>query len=118
LVGHREKDFVDTFSSRLVESSCAYWVLLEDWKGETVYIKARGVDYIARLPGCESPVGCYSQFPQLAAARDEQAEERGHINMLTALDNWNWMPVRQTWRLVERKDRGKMEDTQILVQKQ
>jgi hypothetical protein len=51
-----------------VESSCAYWVPLEDWKGETVYIKVRGVNFIARLRGCESPLGWYDQFPQLVAA--------------------------------------------------
>jgi hypothetical protein len=82
------------------EHSCAYWVPLEDWRGETVYIKARGVDYIARLPGCESPMGWYSRFPQLAAERDEQPEDSGHIDMMIALDNLKWMPVRQACRLV------------------
>ncbi len=72
-----------------VESSCAYWVPLEDWKRETVYMEARGVDYIARLPGCEDPVRWYGRFPRLAAARDIEAEEKGHKDMMIALDNWN-----------------------------
>ncbi len=49
--------------------------VLEDWNGEIIYLKARGVDYIARLPGNERPLGEYEQFPQLAGTRDEQAEE-------------------------------------------
>jgi hypothetical protein len=59
-----------------VESTCAYWVPLKDLKGEAVYLEARGVDYIARLPGIEDPVRWYDRFPSLAAARDTEAEER------------------------------------------
>jgi hypothetical protein len=101
-----------------IESSCAYWVLLEDWRGETVYIEARGVDYIARLPGCENPVRWYDQFPQLAAALDEQEEERSHIDLMIALDNWRWMPVCQACLLVGRQDQDEMEDTRLLAQTQ
>jgi hypothetical protein len=69
-----------------VESTCAYWVPLVDWTGETVYIEARGVDYIARLPGTEDPVKWYDRFPSLVAARDPEAEEKAPIDMITALD--------------------------------
>jgi hypothetical protein len=63
-----------------------------DWKGEAVYLEARGVDYIARLPGTEDG---YNRFPGLAAARDTEAEEKASVEMMIALDNWRWMPVRQ-----------------------
>jgi hypothetical protein len=48
---------VESIRGKEVMSSCAYWVTLEDWKGKFVCIKARGVDYIARVPGIESPLG-------------------------------------------------------------
>jgi hypothetical protein len=75
---------MDTLYKGEVESSCAYWVPLEDWRGKTAYLKARGVDYIARLPGCENPVGWYGQLPH---------EERGRIDLMIELDNWRWMPI-------------------------
>jgi hypothetical protein len=55
----------------VIDSSFAYCVPTEDWKRETIYLKARGVDYKAKLSGCESPVEWYGQFPQLIAAREE-----------------------------------------------
>jgi hypothetical protein len=77
-----------------------------------------GSHYIARLPGCESPVGWYDRFPQLVAARDEQAEERSQIDLMIVLDNWKWMPVRQACRLVGRQDWDAMEHTRLLAQTQ
>jgi hypothetical protein len=68
LASHGGKEDVPALYMGEVESLCDYWVPLEDWKGEIVYIKARGVDYKARLPGCEDPVRWYSQFPQLVVA--------------------------------------------------
>jgi hypothetical protein len=91
---------------------------LEDWRGKTVYIEARGIDYIARLQGCENPVRWHDQFPKLAAACDGQAEKKGHINLMIALDNWSWMPVRQACQLMGRQDQDKMEDTRLLAQTQ
>jgi hypothetical protein len=88
-----------------VESTCAYWVPLVDWKGETVYLEARGVDYIAWLPGVEDPVQWYDRFPSLATARDNEAEVKAPIEMMIALDNWNWMPVRQASLITERQDK-------------
>ncbi len=73
LPNHGQRDDVYTLYMGLVESSCAYWVPLKDWKGEPVYIEAREVDYIARLPGAEDPVRWYDQFPSLAAARDPRS---------------------------------------------
>jgi hypothetical protein len=70
-----------------------------DWKGEAVYLEARGVDYIDRLPGTEDPVRWYDRFPGLAAARDTEAEEKASVEMTIALDHWRWMPVRQASRL-------------------
>jgi hypothetical protein len=89
-----------------------------DWKGETVYIEARGVDYIARLPGTEDPVKWYDRFPSLVAARDPEAEERAPIDMMIALDNWNWMPVRQASHITERQDKEDMDDMQFLAKTQ
>jgi hypothetical protein len=63
-------------------------------------------------------VGWYDQFSQLVAARDEQAEERGHIGLMIALDNWRWMPVRQACRLVGRQRRDAMEDAKLMAQMQ
>jgi hypothetical protein len=36
---------VDTLYMGEVESTCAYLVPLVDWRGETVYLEARGMDY-------------------------------------------------------------------------
>jgi hypothetical protein len=47
----KKKVRVNTIIHGEVTSTCAYWVPLEDWRGETAYLKARGVDYIAMLPG-------------------------------------------------------------------
>ncbi len=46
---------VNSLCMKDVESTCAYWVPLVDWKGETKYLAARGVNYIAQLPGNENP---------------------------------------------------------------
>ncbi len=73
---------------------------------------ARGVDYIEKLPGCESPVEWYGQFSQLVAARDEQAEERGRIDLIIALE------MDQACRLVGRQELDAMEDTRLRVQTQ
>jgi hypothetical protein len=44
---YRKKNImVDTVLHGEVASSCAYWVPLEDWRGETTYLKAWGVDDI------------------------------------------------------------------------
>jgi hypothetical protein len=102
----------------VVESSCAYWIPLEDWRGETMYIEAMGVDYIARLPGCADPVRWYSQFPQLSAARDIEAEERSHIDMMIALDNWNWMLIRQACHITGRQDKEEIDEARFLAQTQ
>jgi hypothetical protein len=56
LEGHGSRRKVGTLYMGNVESTCAYWVPLMDWKGEAVYLEARGVDYIAQLPGNEDPV--------------------------------------------------------------
>jgi hypothetical protein len=47
LEGHGSKRKVSTLCMGNVESTCAYWVPLTDWKGETAYLEARGVDYKA-----------------------------------------------------------------------
>ncbi len=85
---------------------------MEDWRGET---RGRGVDYVAKLPGCESPVEWYGQFPQLVAARDKHAEERGQIDMMIALDKWGCLSVKlaDSWEGLDA-----MEDTRLLVQTQ
>ncbi len=101
-----------------VESTCTYWVSLMDWKGEAVYLEARGVDYIAQLPGNEDPVRWYDRFPGLAAARDSEAEEKAPIEMMIAQDNWRWMPVRQASRLTERQDKEEIDDMRFLVRTQ
>jgi hypothetical protein len=54
------RSVVDMIYMGEVESFCAYWAPLYDWKGETAYLKARVVNNIAKLLGCENP--------QLAAA--------------------------------------------------
>jgi hypothetical protein len=101
-----------------VESMCAYWVPLMDWKGEAAYLEARGVDYIAQLPGNEDPVKWYDRFPGLAAARDVEAEEKAPIEMMIARDNWKWMPVRQASRLTERQDKEDVKDMRFLARTQ
>jgi hypothetical protein len=86
-------------------------------KGEAVYLEARGVDYIARLPGIEDPVRWYDRFPSLAAARDTEAEEKApvEIEMTIALDNWRWMLMRQASRLTERQDKEEVDDMRFLA---
>ncbi len=100
-----------------MESTCAYCVPLTDWKGEVKYLWARGVDYIAQLPG-KDPRRWYDRFPGLAAARDTEAEEKAPIEMMIAKDNWKWMPVRQASRLTERQDDAKVKDRRLLARTQ
>ncbi len=57
----------------------------------------------------------YDRFPGLAAARDIEAEEKAPIEMMIALDNWRWMPVRQASRLTERQDKEEIDDMRFLV---
>jgi hypothetical protein len=109
LEGHGPRRKLNTLCMKNVESTCAYWVPLTDWKGETKYLGARGVDYIAQLPGNEDPRKWYDRFPNLAEARDVEAEEKAPIEMVIARDNWKWMPVRQASRLTERQDKEKQE---------
>jgi hypothetical protein len=78
----------------------------------------RGVDYIAKLPGIKNPMGWYKQYPRVAGAWDEQAEQRSQINLMIALDNWWWRPVRQASRLSERHDQEDLECAKLLVQTQ
>ncbi len=85
---------------------CAYWVPLTDWKGETKYLEARGVDYIVQLPGNEEPRKWYDRFPGLAEARDIEAEEKAPIEMMIARDNWKWMPA----GLPDHRETGQGED--------
>ncbi len=118
LEGHGSTRKVGTLYMGKVESSCAYWVPLVDWKGETVYFEARGVDYIARLPGTEDPVRWYDQFPSLAAARDTEAEEKASIETMIALDNWNWMPVSLASHITERQDKEDIDDMRFLARTQ
>ncbi len=101
-----------------MESTCAYWVPLMDWKGEVKYLAARGVDYIAQLPGNEDPRKWYDRFPSLVEDRDAEAEERAPIEMMIAKDNWKWMPVRQASRLTERQDNAKITDKRLLARTQ
>ncbi len=109
---------VGTLYMGAVESTCAYCVSLMDWKGETVDIEARGVDYIARLPGTEDPVKWYERFPSLAAARDPEAEEKAPIDMMIALDNWNWVPVHQASCITERQDKEDLDYVRFLARTQ
>ncbi len=118
LKGHGSRRKVGTLYMGNVESTCAYWVPLMDWKGEAVYLEARGVDYIAQLPRNEDPVRWYDRFPSLAAARDIEAEEKAPVEMMIALDNWRWMPVRQASRLTERQDKEDIDDIRFLVRTQ
>ena len=89
-----------------------------DWKGEVQYLWARGVDYIAQLPGKEDPRRWYAQFPELAMARDTEAEEKAPIEMMIAQDNWKWMPVRQASRLTERLHDSEVRDRRVLARTQ
>ncbi len=98
-----------------VESTCAYWVPLV---GEAVYLEARGVDYIAQLPGAEDPVRWYDRFPSLVAARDTQVEEKASVEMMIVRDNWRWMPVRQASRLTERQEKEDVDDMRFLARAQ
>jgi hypothetical protein len=90
----KKKVRVNTIIHGEVTSTCAYWVPLEDWRGETAYLKARGMDYIAVLPGKKYDQEDLKCFPQLEAAQDDQVESRGQIQLMIALDNWRYMPVR------------------------
>ncbi len=91
----KKKIRVNTIIHGEVTSTCAYWVPLEDWRGETTYLKAHGVDYIAMLPGKKHDREDLECFPQLIAARDEQVESHGQIQLMITLDNWRYMPVQQ-----------------------
>jgi hypothetical protein len=62
------------------------------------------VDYIAVLPGKKRDQEDLKYFPQLVAARDEQVESRGQIQLMIALDNWRYMPVRQVIGLAGSSD--------------
>ncbi len=77
------------------------------------YLWARGVDYIAQLPGNEDPRKWYDRFPGLVEARDAEAEEKAPIEMMIAKDNWKWMPVGQASRLTERQDNAKVKDRRL-----
>jgi hypothetical protein len=90
----KRKVRVNTIIHGEVTSTCAYWVPLEDWRGETTYLKARGVDYIAMLPGKKHDQEELKCFLQLLAAQDKQVESPGQIQLMIALDNWRYMPVR------------------------
>jgi hypothetical protein len=118
LEGHGPMRRVNSLCMKNMESTCAYWVPLVDWKGETKYLGARGVDYIAQLPGNEDPRKWYDRFPNLAEARDVEAEEKAPIEMMVARDNWKWMPVRQASRLTERQDKEKTMDKRLLARTQ
>ncbi len=68
LEGHGPMRRVNTLCMKNVESTCANRVPLTDWKSETKYLGARGVDYIAQLPENEDPRKWYNRFPNLAEA--------------------------------------------------
>jgi hypothetical protein len=114
----RKKVRVNTIVHGEVTSTCAYWVPLEDWRGETAYLKARGVDYIAALPGKKYDQEDLESFPQLVAARDEQVESRGQIQLMIALDNWRYMPVRLVDGPAGSTDRYGLEDMKFLARTQ
>jgi hypothetical protein len=118
LEGRGDKKKVNAPYMKGMESTCTYCVPIADWKGEVKYLWARGVDYIAQLPGKEDPTKWYDRFPGLAAARDTEAEEKAPIEMMIAQDNWKWMPVRQSAWLTERQDEGKAEDRRVLARTQ
>jgi hypothetical protein len=114
----RKKVRVNTIVHGEVTSTCAYWVPLEDWRGETAYLKARGVEYIAALPGKKYDQEDLRSFPQLVAARDEQVESRGQIQLMIALDNWRYMPVRLVDGPAGSTDRYGLEDIKFLARTQ
>ncbi len=114
----KKKVRVNTIIHGEVTSACAYWVPLEDWRGETAYLKARGVDYIAVLPGKKYDQEDLKCFPQLVAAQDDQVESRGQIQLMIALDNWRYMPVRLVSGLAGSPDRYDLEDMKFLARTQ
>ncbi len=118
LEGRRSARRVNSLRMKDMESTCGYCVPLTDWKGEVRYLWARGVDYIAQLPGNEDPRRWYERFPGLAEARDAEAEEKAPIKMMIAKDNWKWMPVRQASRLTKRQDDAKIKDRRLLARTQ
>jgi hypothetical protein len=87
LEGRRSARRVNSLCMKNMETTCAYCVPLTDWKGEVKYLWARGVDYIAQLPGNEDPRKWYDRFPGLAEARDAEAKEKAPIEMMIAKDN-------------------------------
>jgi hypothetical protein len=118
LEGHGPMRRVNALCMKNVESTCAYWVPLTDWKGETRYLGARGVDYIAQLPGNEDPRKYHDRFPNLAEARDVEAEEKAPIEMMIARGQLEVVPVRQASRLNERQDKEKTRDKRLLAKTQ
>ena len=92
---------VDTLYSGKTISKVTYWVPLEKWDGETIYVKAYGVEYIGHLPGHEFSGRALSEYPELAGTRDEQVEEPGDVELMIALDNWQYMPVRRASRITD-----------------
>ncbi len=81
-------------------------------------MKARGVDYIAVLPGKKYDREDLKSFPQLVAARDEQVESRGQIQLMIALDNWRYMPLRLVDGPAGSTDRYDLEDMKFLARTQ
>ncbi len=81
-------------------------------------MKARGVDYIAALPGKKYDQEDLRGFPQLVAAWDEQVESRGQIQLMIALDNWRYMPVRLVDGPAGSTDRYDLEDMKFLARTQ
>ncbi len=63
LEGHGPKRKVNTLCMRNVESTCAYWVPLTDWKGETKYLGARGEDSLRSCPEMKNPGNGMTDFP-------------------------------------------------------
>jgi hypothetical protein len=76
------------------------------------------VDYIARLSGKEDPRRWYAQFPGMAMARDTEAEKKAPVEMVIALDNWKWMPVRQPLKLFERSHDRKVKNKRVQARTQ
>ncbi len=58
-----------------------------------------------------------NQDKKISAILSYDAEQRGQIDLMIALDNWRWMPVCQVCRMVEARP-GHKKDTRLLVQKQ
>jgi hypothetical protein len=101
-----------------VESTCAYWVPLTDWKGEVQYLAARGVDYIAQLPGNEDPRKWYDRFPSLGEARDAEAEERAPHRDDDSKRQLEVDASATSVRLTERQDNAKIRDKRLLARTQ